>query len=491
MPLERMHQVQAILRESLRNNLSLNTIHQIQNYSEVQAEFASPVPQSRGVSSANSTHPAWADSSQYDSCGQSCLYQKGNENISLQALYLVKKITNMSAILQGNETGSDNPNAAAVLNELQSDYCPEEDKTDTAAASRCLKRYIQTQLPVLRSIRSSLAKNEDMQGQLLAAPGGRGTFSVLQDSKAPSKRPQTPSFAKEDELLTTDEGQKHLQMLASEQYQNWVSDIQRNAPNPKDFVLTTEVPRDPTDPKSEKITRIVRDGRGNPVPDGKAYAKAKLDYDNGVKGINGGTGLANHNGMDAVMKSDAFKQLQKNKTNLDFQDNTVAYTKAKQPVLTKIDDVAFREARNQAVQVTTEMLGKKGVLGTVSYQPNRSTASTTDSINAASNPLSDSISNSASNRSGRPSVQNTLAKNSSLQAQLNSHQSAYVTPASAQNREVGAAGVLKPVKELDNPQALSVAGQTGDYTVSYSSKDLGSHIDAIEDLASKLDLLGH
>jgi hypothetical protein len=179
-------------------------------------------------------------------------------------------------------------------------------------------------------------------------------FSAPSDGKA--KKPQTPEFDTEDELLSTPEGQKKLQILASESYARWATNqLQAVEPKKEDYVVTVDVPRDPQNPASEVVTRIVRNPDGSPKLDEKAFAKAHTEFV---------TQMAE--GKD----DESFAQLAADRTILN-QKRTMG---SLDPVMRqkgvgkgkaleyRLDEISYEQARNQAVKATTDTLKKEGVL---------------------------------------------------------------------------------------------------------------------------------
>jgi hypothetical protein len=88
----------------------------------------------------------WTDSRYYVECGQDCLYNKANEKVTMQAMYLVKKMQNLGQTLAG---GKDD-DFSHVISALKL-YCPEVSDTSKSGtdAEKCYARYIQTQIPIL------------------------------------------------------------------------------------------------------------------------------------------------------------------------------------------------------------------------------------------------------------------------------------------------------------------------------------------------------
>jgi hypothetical protein len=317
------------------------------------------------------THPAWTNSSQYVECGQDCLYQKANEKVTLQAIYLVKKISNLQAVLAGG--GSDNYDH--VVSELQL-YCPDKvgsKKIDDAVL--CFKRYVQTQLPILRALKVTLIKNEDMTAQLMSNQGGLGANSkstAFQDSTAVNRRPQTPDIEKEGELLMPSQASAdRLKYLASTSYEKWAQDVSKLAPKPEDFFKTEQVMMpDPNHQGSLKpTTKIIRDKYG-PVLDANAYAKAKKEFEDHVLGKQ-----SVEYDLTKVAKTTGSgkKQLYEVDPSLLAQLKPAPGTKPKST--TRVEDVSYQEARNLIVASEVKnFMG--GVMPEQSFSgPNRTTAS--------------------------------------------------------------------------------------------------------------------
>lgn len=317
--------------------------------------------------------PDWTDPNQYSECGQDCLYQKGNENISLQALYQVNKINNIQNIL--NDTTFTPDDYGSIMGEM-APYCPDVDTNkafDQDAsyndANKCYQRYLQVQIPILKKMKAAIVHNDDAAGQLQTNQrlvvqsgfsGGAGgqkvsVFATPQDGKP--KKPQTPEFQTEDELLSTSDGQKKLQLLASESYARWATEQMANAkPQKEDYVLTVDVPRDPKNPSSEMITRILRNPDGRPKLDNKAFLAAQAAYDAQSKGT------PTDESIIEMAKDPKYANPKLTMGHLDPVITQKGFGKNKAPEYL-LDRISYEQARNQAVAATTDLLRKQGVLG--------------------------------------------------------------------------------------------------------------------------------
>ena len=315
----------------------------------------------------------FTDKTQYSECGQDCLYQKGNENISLQALYVVNKISNIQNIL--NDTTFRPEDYNSIMGEM-GPYCPDvvsanrpfDPDASFDDANKCYQRYLQVQIPLLKKMKAAIVANEDASGQLQTnqrlvvqsgITGGEikkaSVFAAAQDSKP--KKPQTPEFETEDELLATPQGQKKLQVLASESYAKWATEqMQAVAPKKEDYAATMDVHRDPNDPSSEIITRIMRNPDGSPILDAKgkkAFEEAKIEYAAQL------TGTQTDKSFEQLAKDPAYSKIAVGSLDPVLRQKNLPKG---QVVDYRLDEVSYEQARNQAVQATTDLLRKEGVL---------------------------------------------------------------------------------------------------------------------------------
>ena len=315
---------------------------------------------------AGGSYPAWTDSNQYVECGQDCLYQKANENVTAQSLYLVKKMENLQDVLIGGDFGNTD-NYTHLVRELQL-YCPDTDasKATKDQASLCYKRYVQTQIPILRALKATLVKNEDMTARLKTDQGmfgsGAGKSAAFQDATPGVRKAQTPEFSREDELLTTKAGQERLSYLSNTAYQKWAAEVSKLSPKQEDFPKTELVIKDPNDPTSMKVSRIIRDKYGVPVPDMNAFSKADAEFKKNVLGVDPKGDL----NMARVAASS-----KKAKSSVGAVDNLNTWAVGQKgqglkPTVSQLDETSYHQARNLAVESEAKLFAR-GVMRTKEF----------------------------------------------------------------------------------------------------------------------------
>jgi hypothetical protein len=315
------------------------------------------------------THPAWINSSQYVECGQDCLYQKGNENVTLQAIYIVKKMDNLETVLAGGQ-----PNDYGhVISELKL-YCPEVQvgSVKDEDARTCYKRYVQTQLPILRAMKATLIKNEDMTARLKSdqgAFGGSSKASAFQDETPRQRKAQAPDFSREAELMTPEAGAR-LKYLSQENYSQWAAQVSNLAPKREDFVQTQKSKKDPNDPYSQIVNKIIRDNHGNPVIDEKAFQLAQQEYNAHVLGNSKDPNKQVEYDLTKIPKTHPGAYDAKTKVS-DVDYSGLTQPKGR-PSPSAIDDISYRQARNLVVESEANLF-QRGVLKTQNFPgPQRS-----------------------------------------------------------------------------------------------------------------------
>jgi hypothetical protein len=291
----------------------------------------------------------WTDSRYYVECGQDCLYNKANENVTLQAMYLVKKMQNLGQVLEKEE------DANHVISELKL-YCPEvkDDSKDIKDATKCYQRYVQTQLPILRAMKATLVRNEDMSVRLNSNVGGMSgasqKSSAFADQTPGSRKPQTSDFQKERDLLLSSKNVgDRLAYLSKESYVQWANDMESLAPKESDFQKTEKVVI--KDPRAlggaREENRIMRSPAGQPIIDERAYQMAKLEYDQHING------KVQSSDLDLRKVAKGYEK----KTVMEIDPNVKAQLNALKPGTknfgtSRVDDVSYSETRN-------EILGEK------------------------------------------------------------------------------------------------------------------------------------
>lgn len=224
------------------------------------------------------------DDSRYARCGLDCVYNKANENISLQLAYMEKKI---DFLYQSNVS-------LAEKRKLLGGFCP-----ITEEVSSCLDRYEKIQEFWRVKVRSALAKNSksaldlnclvyDSKG-MCVIQGAKPVEMILSEKeqqKEMNKLDQVPTFLKAPELLkkfeTSNQGyDSKLETVDSTISNNdWDGFLTQNyAPSLDDFIRFKTVFKDSDHPElgTTSIPMIGPDGKL--VYDQEAYQKARRLWD--------------------------------------------------------------------------------------------------------------------------------------------------------------------------------------------------------------------
>ena len=294
--------------------------------------------------------PPFMNSNLYQECGQPCLYQKANENLSLQALYTVEKIQRVSDPIQ--DSGSSDADKVSAVSEIQQ-YCYDYfapgapisagDIDFDKNSKRCLFRYVSVQAPLLRKIRSAIVLNDDhvaafrSKAAAVQAGGANGN---------PARKPQTPYLPTLNELEAQ---QSQLQRLSGAAYQKWIVEAMPKPPDcAAEFPQTQPILRDPTNPGSGTILVLVRDPKGNPVPDPKLCKAALQDYNDQKKAITN----------DLVAYIGEIPKRQSADPRIPIYDPRAVKIKDD-----KISTDSYGSARYQMIGVTDTLLRRDGVAG--------------------------------------------------------------------------------------------------------------------------------
>ncbi|MCM2324589.1 MAG: hypothetical protein NDJ90_15120 [Oligoflexia bacterium] len=208
--------------------------------------------------------PAWATSTEaggpakagvpwagkeYDECGQRCVFERANENIGLQAIYLVRKIQRLKGVGDSER-----------LSEL-GDFCMPTDDGDS-----CFDRYKTVQVRNLYAMRKAMIDNSLVIAEL-SGKGKKQATALARSRDGKLKKPQVPF------VITFEDLQKEhatLKTLTSEQYHRYVEELPRE-PSRDEFRKIREIPRDPDNPEAGKLT-VVGD------VDEKAYQQALAKF---------------------------------------------------------------------------------------------------------------------------------------------------------------------------------------------------------------------
>jgi hypothetical protein len=322
-----------------------------------------------GASSSSATlpngMPTWTDTTQYDDCGQNCLYDHANENLTLQATYMIKKSENLIEIFGD---GSDTVANGKIVDELKL-YCPNNaGNSDQNSAQQCLSAYLTVQASKLRQIKTLMGKNEDNTARLKSQVTVLGKSSIstghtdnahstaFQDSTQGIRKAQIPQFMKEDALVKTagtPNEEMELQRTAGEKYNQWEQANFKTPPQLTDYPVP-EVVADPNNPKSEPITRIKRNPDGTPVYDKKAYLAA----------------LASYKLNDEPLINQVVGKVDPKERVGALEDPSLLGKKPPAQADT-LDSLSYKEARKLAIDAETPILNQQNVR-TVNFGANQS-----------------------------------------------------------------------------------------------------------------------
>ena len=175
--------------------------------------------------------PKWTDSSKYQACGQSCIYQKSNETLSLDATYVMKKLE----LLQ---SASDDE-----IRETLGAFC-----TSGEDGRHCLERYRMYETARLYKTRNAIGTNDDSAAKLALEKrkDGSGPTFAQSGEERKSLLPLVP------EVMSTAEMQQNaekLKYLSSNAYQEW-KNSRPVKPSIEDFYVFKPQPREPGNPSA-------------------------------------------------------------------------------------------------------------------------------------------------------------------------------------------------------------------------------------------------
>jgi hypothetical protein len=163
-------------------------------------------------------------------CGMACRYHRANDNLTMQALYLVTKIQKVDDDLQGDE--KDSTNGAPAARVAIGPVC----KSDSEDIHDCFDRYKDFQRVALLKIRQAIGANEDAIARLTANRNLDGTVtgtSVVYDSgqKAPAYLPDVPTLSELEAAYVKGNLKPSGATYARADVQKWSEDLIR--PDPK------------------------------------------------------------------------------------------------------------------------------------------------------------------------------------------------------------------------------------------------------------------
>jgi hypothetical protein len=355
---------------------------------------SSQAPQGLGTS--------WAEDPKRVECGQSCLLEKANENLALQARFVTHKLEKMQERVRLLKTQTDSqgkPVPVFLNTELYSEYklyCTREEQAsdDESKRKQCFLRYQEDQLRFLSDVRKAMIANNSEVAKINKIPvtqagiqssnqGGAKTPGApdrfaLQSSAAQAKVvAQVPhvlgwkemAAAYDREPLESPEKDWKLSALTSEQFQEWLKQLPKK-PEQTDFLKSVQVKRYPEREVSETFTVYLQDEEGKPVYDQEAYQKAKRDYEKQMRLLglvpdkNGNPSLPS-SWKDPVKAGKEFRDDQLTQARARAKDPTRRNPDRPQgPVGSQsISKEAFLEARMELVNGASRAMAKMGIGG--------------------------------------------------------------------------------------------------------------------------------
>lgn len=222
---------------------------------------------------------------EYEKCGQDCIYSKANENISLQADFIIKKIMYIQI-----EPDSDKKK------KILGNFC-----SSTEDGDDCANRYVAMHRFWFMKVRSSLGKNEknranlgctrfDVQGNCLVDTQAKAvemgqSLPGSNQINTPPKYTQVAHFSTFQDLqkqAQIDAFQKHgqamnslMQVSSSASDDAWVNETYNDyKPNRDDFIKFKEIFKDPNHPELGTQQIPMTNAMGNPLYDEAAYQRA-------------------------------------------------------------------------------------------------------------------------------------------------------------------------------------------------------------------------
>ncbi|MEK6706831.1 MAG: hypothetical protein AABZ06_13690 [Bdellovibrionota bacterium] len=200
----------------------------------------------------------WSDKDKYEECGQSCLIKRANENISLEAAYIWRKIDQLMDLFKND------PKDKNIRTSLGA-FCAQGE-----LIKECLQRYVAFQKNNLRKMSVAIAENNTTTAELKS----HDTVAVGVSEVMPSLKAQV-TYVPQIKAL-----QKNgRQYITKTGYSNWVEN-ETIPPRPQltDFPKLKQIDRDPRNPAAGKLLVIEKDDKGNTVFDKKAFEKAEVNY---------------------------------------------------------------------------------------------------------------------------------------------------------------------------------------------------------------------
>lgn len=250
----------------------------------------SSTPNSNGRAAAVvSAAPTPAANQILDLPTQDRWYERANENIALQTVYIDNRQRDVDQLLTEGHDSSGHDDVLRYAQQETGEFC--QDVTEEDAATECLKQYQLVQKQYLQWLKDSLIQNQDSVGRLrtnvVVAPTGGSSQHAAVASSGKKKR-LLPVWQKTipagkalllrapPSELTFDQmkGQlAGLQAPTAAQRSQWLVDFQKPL-NQSEFPLTERVLTNEGQATGPSMQLVIRDAKGKPVFDTKAYNEA-------------------------------------------------------------------------------------------------------------------------------------------------------------------------------------------------------------------------
>jgi hypothetical protein len=277
-------------------------------------------------------------------CGMACRYHRANDNLTLQALYLVTKLQKIDAAIQKD---SNSPSARTALGA----FC----SSNSEDLSKCFPRYQAFQRVGLLEIRQSIGKNEDTIAKLTTGRGADGkvvgtALAFESGTEAVPYMPDVPTLAELEQSYLDGKLKPKGKPYSRAEIMEWSQTLIINDPNTRylefnkkpvvgnpyqkeesSYSLNTEKKSygDQTSPDARAV-RLYKDAEGKI----REYAEDKA---NSIKGDVDSTGLS-----------------AKDQKNVD-QMSYDAFTDARSVINSKIEtDVKKKEAETRERKIASE-----------------------------------------------------------------------------------------------------------------------------------------
>lgn len=297
----------------------------------------------------NNPNSVLTDTKIHQVCGQGCLYEKANETLSLQALYLLEKQTALNVAI--SNCAADVGKCAEARAELYPVYCedPNDSDPDTYQGNLkgCFQHYLIMTTPVLQKIKVAIATNSTNAKNLSDGKIAVAEPVYVDSKQIPQKLPQTPNPPR---LAVINALIQQAQQPAD--YTRWIDDpnVKPKKPTCEDYPLFKTERRDPTHPTAGEFVTIVMDEKGKPVCDHKKFDPINAAYFGSIAG---------GSSKNKAVEKD-YNDLLARKTHKDLAKlprRSLVDLKTGKPDHS-ISTEAYLAAENKVVSATNEVLGR-------------------------------------------------------------------------------------------------------------------------------------